>query len=369
MTDARSPAAEPLVRWHVNLLVWTVFAGISASQASLLRSLNNEPAGLLQIVVPQLAVWYFWALLTPAVFRLNARLWDTSRARALAVHLAVAIPVVMVHMLVVVAVARWTTPAAQIRESFWFWYRGYVGSRAQFDLLTYFGIVGAGLALQNYRRYREREIRTSRLEAQLAQAQLQALKMQLHPHFLFNTLQAISVLIRENPAAATRTVTLLGDLLRLTLENAGTQEVPLREEIKFLELYLEIEQTRFQDRLTVRFDIAPDALDTPVPNFILQPLVENAVRHGVAPRTAPGHIMIRARREDGSVAIEIEDDGPGITHPDAAPAGNGIGLATTRSRLEKLYGERHRFSLQNLPDGGLRVSLAVPVEPAGAPHG
>src|SRR6185436_19564881 len=142
-----------------------------------------------------------------------------------------------------------------------------------------------------------------------------------------------------------------------TLANAGTNEVPLREELQFLKLYLEFEQTRFQDRLTVSYDIAPDTLDAAVPNFILQPLVENAVRHGVAPRAEPGRIIIQAHRRDGSVEIAIRDDGPGLPGGTLPSDDEGIGLATTRARLAMMYGQRQRLELTNEPEGGLRVAV------------
>jgi LytS/YehU family sensor histidine kinase len=155
-------------------------------------------------------------------------------------------------------------------------------------------------------------LKASQLEARLAQAQLQALKMQLQPHFLFNTLHAISALVHKDVEAADRMLARLSDLLRLALESAGVQEVPLKQELEFLERYLEIEQTRFQDRLTVRMEIAPEALDALVPNLIMQPLVENAIRHGIAPRATPGKIEITAMLADGQLHFHIRDDGPGI---------------------------------------------------------
>ncbi|MFW6085154.1 MAG: sensor histidine kinase, partial [Gemmatimonadota bacterium] len=192
---------------------------------------------------------------------------------------------------------------------------------------------------------------------------LSALEMQLHPHFLFNTLHAISTLMHRDVEAADRMLARLSDLLRLTLENAGTQEVLLKEELDFLEQYLEIERTRFGDRLMVDVEVDPATLDARIPNLILQPLVENAVRHGVAPRADPGWIGIRAARHDGELRVTIEDDGPGLPEADAdglTPAGAGVGLANCRARLEQLYGDRGRLDLRSSPAGGLLVSLRIP---------
>jgi LytS/YehU family sensor histidine kinase len=203
-------------------------------------------------------------------------------------------------------------------------------------------------------------LKASQLQAQLAQAQLQALKMQLHPHFLFNTLHAISSLMRRDVDAAERMIARLSDLLRLTLENVGAQETSLRQELEFLESYLEIEKTRFRDRLQVKMDIEPETLDARVPNLILQPLVENAVRHGVAPHAAPGLIEISARLKENKLEIQVRDNGAGLPDARRAQIKEGVGLANTRARLEQLYGAGALFGLSNRDKGGLVVSLTIP---------
>ena len=229
-----------------------------------------------------------------------------------------------------------------------------------------YGIYGLLLLLNQvfryYRRFREGELRSSQLETQLTQAQLQALKMQLHPHFLFNTLHSISALIRRDPDAADKMIARLGDFLRLTLENSGAQEVSLQKELEFLKCYLEIERVRFRDRLTTRLDIEPRALDASVPNLILQPIVENAIRHGVAPRSAPGHVEISAKRGERALRIQVRDNGPGLSAITAPDDGfrEGLGLTNTRARLARLYGAAHRFELEDAPGGGLLVTLEIP---------
>jgi signal transduction histidine kinase len=230
------------------------------------------------------------------------------------------------------------------------------------ELAVYWLIVGLSHAFSYYNRYRSGELRAAHLEAQLAQAQLQALKMQLHPHFLFNTLNAISELIYKNSEAAEEMLAQLSDMLRLSLDKVGVQEVSLKEEVEFLKKYLEIEQTRFHERLKVEIKVDPQALDACVPNMILQPLVENAVRHAIAPRAAGGLIEIEARRVNGMLRVEVRDDGRGLP-VDAQKifSHSGVGLSNTRARLMHLYGRAsHNFILCNSPGRGLTVKLMIP---------
>jgi len=198
-------------------------------------------------------------------------------------------------------------------------------------------------------------LRTSQLEGQLAKAELQALKSQLQPHFLFNTLNSISALQLTDPEAANRMTARLGDFLRLTLDASGLNEVPLRRELEFLQSYLEIERIRFQDRLTVRMNVDPEVLDATVPNLILQPIVENALRHGIGSRIGSGHIDISAVRDDNTLKIEVRDDGPGLKNAGRER----VGIANTRARLQQLYGDRQRFEMVNAGEGGVSVRLQV----------
>ncbi|MDQ3255425.1 MAG: histidine kinase [Acidobacteriota bacterium] len=230
------------------------------------------------------------------------------------------------------------------------------------ELLFYWFIVLSNHAFNYYQRFEREELRAERLRSQLAQSQLQALKMQLHPHFLFNTLNSISELIYKNPDAAEQMVTQLSDMLRLSLDKVGVQEISLKQELEFLKKYLDIEQSRFAERLRVSIDIQPDALDAYVPNMILQPLVENAVRHGIAPRSEGGCIAISARRDNGMLRMEVTDDGRGLPEnmDHIYSRGNGVGLANTQARLEHLYGVTHRFKLSSTPGHGLTVSMSIP---------
>jgi signal transduction histidine kinase len=224
------------------------------------------------------------------------------------------------------------------------------------NLFVYWMLVGVAHALHYAERSRQRELEASRLEAQLAQARLGALQAQLQPHFLFNTLQSIAELVHRDPDAADQMIVQLGGLLRRTLDTAGAHAAPLRDELAFLEPYLAIEQVRFGPRLTVAWDIAPDALAATVPQLILQPLVENALRHGIAPRAAPGHLLIAARLDGERLALEVRDDGVGAARPTTV----GVGLANTRARLRQHYGDDHCFTLASAPGGGTVARIEIP---------
>jgi two-component sensor histidine kinase len=239
--------------------------------------------------------------------------------------------------------------------------RGGIFRRAGFHFPIYWLIASAAHALVFYRRSQERERRALALSASLSRARLEALKMQLQPHFLFNALNAIAALVHSDPEAADEMLAALSDFLRLTLESVGEQEVPLRRELEFVERYLAIEQVRFGDRLRVTFDIPPETASALVPALILQPLVENAVRHGLEPRPGPGRIEIRAWIENGELYLAVRDDGPGL--PVGTPLREGVGLANTRARLRELHGPAGRLDLRDARDG-LLVVVALPYVPA-----
>jgi signal transduction histidine kinase len=219
-------------------------------------------------------------------------------------------------------------------------------------LLTYVVILVNLVALDYYRKYRDREYR-------LVQAQLQTLKAQLQPHFLFNTLNSISTLMHEDVEAADRMVVSLGDLLRATLTEGAGQEVTLRRELEVLGLYLRIQLVRFQDRLKVDLNVDPGALDACVPNLVLQPLVENAIKHGIAPHSVDGLIEVAARREGPQLLLTVRDDGPGLRGP-RQTLKEGVGLSNTRARLERLYGAAQSFGYGDAARGGFEVELRIP---------
>jgi len=229
-----------------------------------------------------------------------------------------------------------------------------------FHALIYWMIVLIEHGWEYYERYRQREVEAAELQGQLVQAKLEALRMQLNPHFLFNTLHTISSFIHVNPETADRMIARLSDLLRLSLDHNDKQEVPLSQELAFLEAYLEIERIRFEERLSVEIDIPPETRRALVPSLILQPLVENAIRHGIERREESGRVAIQARRTDGMLELNVSDNGSGLPERDAGLRREGIGLSNTRSRLRHLYGDNHRLELTEAPGGGFEVRLAIP---------
>jgi hypothetical protein len=230
-----------------------------------------------------------------------------------------------------------------------------------FNLLIYGVIISVSHGIDYYRKYHERTVHALELEKHLAEARLQALLRQLKPHFLFNTLNGIASLMHSDVDAADRMLVRLSELLRMTMSHPGQPLTRLADEIAFTEKYLEIERIRFRDRLTVAIDVEPLALDADVPSLILQPLVENAIRHGIEPHARPGRIEITARRTSAGLELAVLDNGGGM------PAGGftreGIGIANTRERLRELYGERHTFNMGSRPEGTL---VAQPHTPAPA---
>ena len=224
-----------------------------------------------------------------------------------------------------------------------------------------------GTPCSYYRAYQDRELANVRLEANLTDARLQALRSQLDPHFLFNTLNAVSTLATQGKSkAVVEMVDRLGQLLRLTLDERTSQEISLRKELEFLNLYLDIQRVRFADRLTIRTEIAPDTLDALVPTLLLQPLVENAVLHGVGTQTGPGQVGVRATRVNGRLRIQVDDSGPGFDDSAGGSTTSGIGLSNTRERLAQLYGANHSFDLGTGPAGDALVTIAIPFRHGGS---
>jgi sensor histidine kinase YesM len=340
---------------------WTAVALITTYQTSGQYALRGRPAPLSpsQVLMNGLLDSYLWALTTLVVFWL-ARRFPIERGRilrAFAVHSVGGTAVLLTRLGIYVEINRYVAPLPGQSFEMLFW------TRLTQHIVFYALLLGVAHAALYYRRYRERELAAERLAAGLAVARLQALKMQLHPHFLFNTLNAISALIPANAQPARRMVAQLGDMLRIALDHEETQEVTLREELAFLEPYLEIERARLEERLTVTMDIDPETLDALVPHLILQPLVENAVRHGIAPRIEPGTVRISATSAAGghSLELEVRDDGPGIESGNRRAARTGVGLANIRSRLEGLYGNEQRLELRTHPQGGTIVRVVLPL--------
>jgi signal transduction histidine kinase len=351
------------VRWALIFGVLTVCGLIDASQSYVLVLLLDRPIRLEDLVALGLAEWYCWAPLVALLllvgwrFPFEQRNWGRRLAILLAASAGFAALKVALDLPIELLLRVNYTPTIKSRTP-WEFFQILFMARFFIYLLVCWTVLGIGHALDYYRRYREHELQATGLEAQLARAQLQVLKMQLQPHFLFNTLNAISALVHKDVHLADRMIARLGDLLRLTLDNAGTQEVPLQQELDFVKLYLEIERARLGPRLSLHFEIDPEARGACVPNLILQPIVENAVRHGIAPFSRPGRIEIEARRVEGRLWLEVRDDGPGLN---GTGFKEGVGLANTRARLQQLYGAAHRFEMTNGPGRGFAVTLTLPL--------
>ncbi len=353
-------------RWVRAALIvgaWTVLASFLTSQMYFAYSRRDLPIRWERIFCVELIYAYIWAALTPFILWL-ARRFPIERwkwVRSLLLHLATSLFIgfatrvlhdLMLFFLVADAGSKFSITKLLMNVYF----------LLDYGVMLYWLILLISYSFNYQRRYREGEVRATRLEAQLAQAQLQALKMQLHPHFLFNTLHSISALVHKNADAADKMIARLGDFLRLTLENSGAQEVSLKEELEILKCYLEIERIRFEDRLTVQMEIEPQTLDARLPNLILQPIVENAIRHGISTRTSSGRIGIEARRLNGTLQVQVTDNGPGLSSDSNSGSivRAGVGLANTQARLKQLYGNEHRLDLANATTGGLTVILEIP---------
>ncbi|HET9787779.1 MAG TPA: histidine kinase, partial [Pyrinomonadaceae bacterium] len=325
---------------------------------------SEKPAPFLDSLYVQMTWSYLWALATPLV------LWAATR---LPIERNNWLRSALLHVPLSILLSGFVTALGHV--VLWLYWGWSMGRPFSFERMGRFVVAnfseGIGIyllialtsyALSYHRRYREGQVKTLQLEAQLSHAQLQALKMQLHPHFLFNTLHSISALLNKDTESARKMITRLGDFLRLTLDNSGSQEVTLQQEMEFLSCYLEIERIRFQDRLVTRMDVPHQTLDAKVPNLILQPIVENAIRHGIAPRSTPGLIEIGVKQRNGTLRIQVRDNGPGL--PAHRRSENlfqrGLGLANTETRLERLYGAAHLFDFSNNPTGGLVVTLEIP---------
>lgn len=360
----------PYPHWWVILAAWTAWGLLWSAEVTMSSRLAGKPIPFDTALRIQMPLAFVWALITPGIIWLGRRVppfGDRRWPLGVTVNLLSSMAVVFGTGVFFALNTRWVqgTPLdappllrAALR-SFVFWFSS--------DGLLYWAILAIDFGVRDYRESRERELRAFQLEAQLSEARLQALKMQLHPHFLFNALHTIGQLIRTgHDALAVQVVAGLGDLLRRVLDGAATQEVPLKQELEFFRSYVDIEQIRFQDRLKVVMNVDPEVLDARVPHLILQPLVENAIRHGIALRTTAGYLLIGARRIDASLHLTVRDDGPGLPEPAGVRQARGVGLANTSARLRQLYGDQASFEVMNVADGGVEAHIVVPYRLAAA---
>ena len=345
--------------WLLVAAVCLVTAVLDGFQAYMQARLSGEPASW-RAVTWQASEWVILGALTPITWSLSRRfpLRRPHVARSVLAHAAGALALCVAWAGAGVAM-RLVLGTSWQGVPLWRHLASWTLISLPWSVFIYFAVLGCMHAFTYFVEARERETQAARLTAQLAEARLGALRMQLHPHFLFNSLNAITVLVRDQRTRdASTMLELLSDLLRQVLRTDPSQEVTLAEELRFLEQYLAIEQVRFSDRLTVSFDVSADLGDAAVPGFILQPLVENALRHGLADRSEGGLVEIEARREGADLVLRVHDNGVGLG-AGGSPR-EGLGLANTRERLATLYGERGRLELTRGRDGGTTATVRLP---------
>ena len=351
---------KPWSKWILLFLFWTILGLAFAGQLYLSRSKIGAPVSWIFAMGRALPDWYVFALLSAPALWVGRRFpaagprWP----QALAVHLFTSAVFSVGWMVLRAGFEHWRTRAAEDPVTFSAAFSQALGATFFFNLLVYWGIVAGQNAFTYYWKFHERELHAAELETRLTEARLQALQMQLNPHFLFNTLNAIASLMHKDVDEADRMIVRLSELLRYALDSTNEQEVPLRQELDFLGRYLDIQRARFGDRLTIQHDIAEDVLNARVPNLILQPLVENAIEHGIEPHARAGEIVLRASRRENRLVLEVQDNGVGLANG-LQPA-DGIGLSNTRARLLQLYGTAQRFELVAGTSVGLTVRIEIP---------
>lgn len=348
--------------------VATALSLFSFLQAYRLTLINSKPGMTVEagkLLALNLALWYIAALLMPAIVWMARRFpFDTGhKIRAVIAHSGGALTFAFVHFVGITSMRFLLWPDGgkypSVPWSAYFQRRAL--EQLDWSLMVYAVIVGVSHAIAFYHESQERKLKAAQLETRLVEARLKTLEAELHPHFLFNTLHAISTLVHRDPDSADRMISRLSDLLRITFDRTGEPKVSLKDEIDFLQKYLDIEQTRFQDRLTVHVNVEPDALDGEVPRMILQPIVENAIKHGVAGRHGGNQIQITAGRDGDRLWMQVRDNGGGLQVRTLKALRTGVGLSNTRARLDCLYGRHYRLEFSDT-HGGLSVLIAIPFQ-------
>jgi len=357
---------SPLLKWTAIVCAWAFLGVVYAAPIYLEVRGEQMSHPAWRVFGWGILSWVAWAPLTPIMVWLARRysLVDGDLGRRLIVHFPAFLFLSALHSAAATVITLTLQPFEMANSPTTFWPRflGRLQGSFAADLLIYGAVLGVCYAIDYYRKFREREYMATQLEAQLAQAQLDSLRMQLHPHFLFNTLNGIVGLVRDKKnETAVNMLVGLSDLLRHALEHSDRQEVELKEELSFIKLYLNIQQMRFSDRLQIDFDIEQSTLKALVPNLLLQPLVENAIRHGIGGSTDEGSIKICSHRENGSMLITVSDNGAGLPSNWQLKSSTGIGLANTAARLQQLYGENHRFDIHNGDANGVAVEIVIPM--------
>ena len=363
-------SSPPIASWVKYWLAWTAAGLFYITQDFMTRLSRNQAILWRNIFVGWMSAMYICAAFTPGILWMGRR-WavdDADRRRNITIHLAASIVFSLVSTAMEVPILVWLgiVPAFSGPRSFLVSFWDLLPYDLHGGILRYWAVVGLQALFRSTREARRRErealelkVQSSQLAQQLTSSQLSALKMQMHPHFLFNTLSAIMVLVRQQKGReAEKMLSRLSDLLRHSMDDVETQEVPLWRELDFLRLYLSIEQVRFEDRLRVRIDAGPEVTNALVPHMALQPIVENAVRHGLGQSEEPVLIHVSAARANGHLTLTVTDDGPGCPAP--VSGDKGIGLTNTRNRLSRLYGEKAAFSAENRFPHGVQVTMTLP---------
>jgi LytS/YehU family sensor histidine kinase len=351
-----------LLNWAIVIGVWAVLAGVATTFSYDFRAHVGRPETWSNLARVYFTAYILWSIVfTPIVVWVSRRftIGKQHLVRTIVIHFFTALVIAVLSSASRIPLHGIIYP--QYKEQVpWSAFRSFFLANAYDELWMYLVVAAIAHGLIYFRKFQDRELHSSELERQLTEAQLQMLKMQLQPHFLFNTLNTAYTLIRRDVDAAERVIIQLSDLLRLTLDNTGAHEVTLHEEISFIGKYLEIEQVRFRERLTVHYQIDPDCLDALVPNMILQPLVENAIRHGIAPHSRPGVIEIVARRRQDVLQLTVSDNGEGLDEGAVLERKDGVGLSNTRARLLQQYGPDSTLVLKPGPFHGLSATALLP---------
>lgn len=373
LTLADQGASLRRLRRLLFALVWVVPAVLAALQVSLVGDASGAHYSLGTALLWQGSAWMLWGLWSQLVLTLvdTVELDRTNVGRWLAVHIGFTVLLSTCNVLAIAWLDHVFGAVGQV-TSYAFAVRVAAVNHLDIQVVLYWAVLGVAYMLEFSRRYRERDRAATELEQKLARTQLEALRMQLNPHFLFNALNSVAELMEMDVQEAQRTLIRVSDLLRLSLRSAGQSLIPVWQEIELVELYLQIARVRYGTGLGVDIDVDPNAVDLEVPSFLLQPLVENALKHGLAPGHQGQEITVRLARVGHALDILVEDNGKGLDgllttsgrFLAAVPSvdGLGIGLTNTRSRLAMLYGDRYAFRMSNLPTGGCRVEIRLPID-------
>ncbi len=357
--------ATPFKYWWLYICFFVVVGFFLGLNNKLYFSYIEKEVSLFELMWPEVLDWSIWGFFCPFIIVL-ARKYPKNSSDWLSkvkFHVPMGIMISFLYS-AIYACLRYAIGVVLEEEHMWSVSRNFMHRLYYFQVpfILYCSIVGITYAVSYYQQFKDEALKTAEIQQKLAQAELLVLKKQLHPHFLFNTLHAISALMHKDIDAADKMISRLSHLLRATLENTGVQEVTLKQEMEILKIYLEIEQIRFQDRLQVSIQVDPEIYDKKVPNLILQPIVENAIRYGVASFMKQGKITVAANQINGHIELKVSDNGKGMPSTQEDDIKEGIGLKNTRMRLRQLYGEKGKLILNNLGQNqGLEVKILIPV--------